>query len=185
MKKMTLFAVLVMILAILMSGCKGQTTAQGAGETTDTQEVTAQTTDDTQASETTLSETQAETEAEDTQSSEMNSSEKTNSEGEEYIYFSVSFYDNSHAEYTLSIEESEFIRKLFYNHEKRVTEFLSDSVSTVYFRIGNDFLYTSMADDTMEGSINWEFVRIELSEAERQQLREIVEMHVGDLSKVP
>ena len=185
MKIMTLFAVLVMILAILMSSCKGQTTAQGAGETTDTQEVTAQTTDDTQASETTLSETQTETEAEDTQSSETNPHAETSIDGKESIRFTVVFYDDTKSEFILTKEETETIKKFFYNHEMTIIDSPLDRVGPLMLFLGNDVLSTYYADlSFLDGIIDGRYVVVELSDAECREFQSIIESYV-DVTQLP
>ena len=204
MKKMTLIALLVMILAILMSGCKGQTTAQGAGETTDTQEVTAQTTDDTQASETTpsetqteteaeetqssettLSETQTETEAEDTQSSETNLPEETSIDGKENIRFTVVFYDDTKSEFILTKEETETIKKFFYNHEMTIIDSPLDRIGPMMFYLGDDVLSThSLGLSFLDGIIDGKYVTVKLSDAECREFQSIIESYV-DLTQVP
>ena len=202
MKKMTLFAVLVMILAILMSGCKGQTTAQGAGETTDTQEVTAQTTDDTQASETTPSETQTETEAEETQSSETTLSEtqteteaedtqssETNlpeeSDGEDRVRLDVCFLDSSHAVFLLTKEETETVKKFFYTHEMTIIDSPLDRVGPLMLFLGNDVLSTYYADlSFLDGIIDGRYVVVELSDAECREFQSIIESYV-DVTQLP
>ena len=183
MKKMTLIALLVMILAILMSGCKGQTTAQGAGETTDTQEVTAQTTDDTRASETTPSETQTETEAEDTQSSETNLPEE--SDGEDRVRLDVCFLDSSHAVFLLTKEETETVKKFFYNHEMTIIDSPLDRVGPLMLFLGNDVLSTYYADlSFLDGIIDGRYVVVELSDAECREFQSIIESYV-DVTQLP
>lgn len=59
------------------------------------------------------------------------------------------------------------------------------NIASIEFRIGADVLFTSVGGlSTLDGGINKQYVQVELNDMERQQLREILESYVDDLSQL-
>jgi len=77
--------------------------------------------------------------------------------------------------YTLEGKQAEFITALFYEHEKEAVDSPSESIATLTFQIGEDFLNTSMGElRTLDASIGGEAFVIELSEQEYAAMLDIV-----------
>lgn len=77
--------------------------------------------------------------------------------------------------YTLTEEDSNTVIDLFYNHKKETVDTPLDSISTVEFRIGNDYLTTSLGDiATLSGRIDGSLVVFSLNENERNLLQQLV-----------
>ncbi len=90
-------------------------------------------------------------------------------------------WESTKSEYTLSPEDSEFITGLFYDHEKEVIDSPIASVATLGFRIGEDHLNSSMGGlNTFDGSIGGESVVMDLSESERETVRQIILTYAPD-----
>ena len=82
---------------------------------------------------------------------------------------------NEDFEYTLSDEDAEVIRDLFYSHEIIVLDSPSMSAHSFHFQIGADHLGTCISSiDPLEGVINCELVMVRLSDDECETIRQIV-----------
>ena len=82
---------------------------------------------------------------------------------------------NEDFEYTLSDEDAEVIRDLFYNHEIIVLEDSLMYAHSLRFQIGEDYLRTCVSSiDTLDGMINGELVLVELYDDECETIRQIV-----------
>ena len=82
---------------------------------------------------------------------------------------------NEDFEYTLSDEDAEVIRDLFYGHEIIVLDSPLMSAHSFYFQIGADHLGTCISSiDTLDGVINRELVMVRLSDDECEIIRQIV-----------
>ncbi len=78
-------------------------------------------------------------------------------------------------EYTLTVEDAEVIRDLFYNHEIIVLEDSLMYAHSLRFEIGEDYLRTCVSSiDTLDGMINGELVLVELNDDECETIRQIV-----------
>lgn len=78
-------------------------------------------------------------------------------------------------EYPLSDEQAEFVRSLFYRHERQTLSSPTDSIATLELRIGEDSLLTSVEGlSTLEGRIGGELVSLTLSGQEHERLYRIV-----------
>ncbi len=85
----------------------------------------------------------------------------------------------------MSGDQAAFISGLFYDHEKIIIDSPLANIASIEFRIGNDVLFTSVGGlSTLDGGINKQYVQVELNDMERQQLREILESYVDDLSQL-
>ena len=82
-------------------------------------------------------------------------------------------------EYILEDEKAKMIAALFYNHEMQINDSPVSSAATLAFRIGEDYLNTSMEDlGTLSGRINGKLVTIELSDHEYESVYQIVSRYV-------
>ena len=82
---------------------------------------------------------------------------------------------NEDFEYTLSDEDAEVIRDLFYNHEIIVLEDSLMYAHSLRFEIGEDYLRTCVSSiDTLDGMINGELVLVNLNDDECETIRQIV-----------
>ena len=108
-------------------------------------------------------------------------------ESKDTVMFIVYSWDDEknmweNAEYSLSEEQSAFVRGLFYNHEKEILDSPVDSVGLVEFRIGEDHLSTSMEGaDLLDGVIDGEQVLVELSESEAEMMYRIISAYATDI----
>lgn len=86
-------------------------------------------------------------------------------------------------EYTLSAEDAEAMFHLFYSHEKEVLDSPVESIATLEFQIGEDYLNTSMgAIKTLSGKVGGQLVMIRLSESECDEVYQIISRYVPDVS---
>lgn len=84
-------------------------------------------------------------------------------------------------EYVLEDEHAEVILDMFYNHEMQILDSPVESIATLQFGIGEDYLTTSMdALWSLSGRINGELVGIELNDSEYETVRWIVSQYVQD-----
>ena len=174
MKKTILIVLFGSILAGLLIGCAGQSNGQGARHEKDTK-----------AFENCLCDTQTS----DVRSESTQTMERTNTVAvvlKVYSEATATEAGNHGTEYTLSDEQADYIKEIFYNHEKNSIDSPLMSIGTVEFQIGNDILSTSIGGlSVLDGVINGKYVMIELSESERQQLQELITTYVTDLTLVP
>lgn len=176
MKNAKWFAIVVTVLAGLLVGCASQSTGQVKRQETETKEVGKKETE-TKNSYMHTSDTQSElaptTESIDTDSVVLK------------VYYNADAMEegNDGTEYALAGEQADFISGLFYNHGKVINDSPPASIASIEFRIGNDVLFTSIGGlSTLDGGIKNQYVSIELDDSERQQLRELIESYVDDLT---
>lgn len=187
MKNAKWFAIVVTILAGMLVGCAGHLKTQGTGQTPDTQ-ASGQKKEDICATDTQTSDTMSETtqveDKETTQAVEDIDTSKVVLK----VYSDATATDegNPGTEYTLPDEQAGFMRNLFYDHERETLESPLLSIGTIEFRIGEDILSTSMGGlSVLDGVVDRENVKLQLSDLERQQLQEVIETYVTDLNQVP
>ena len=88
---------------------------------------------------------------------------------------------NEDFEYTLSDEDAEVIRDLFYSNEKNVFDSPLTNIVTFTFQISNDHLGAYWESfDCFSGVIDGEFVMVELTENECEMIRQIVARYHSD-----
>ena len=82
---------------------------------------------------------------------------------------------NEDFEYTLSDEDAEVIRELFYSHEITVLDDILLYAHSLRFQIGEDFLGTCVSSiDTLDGLINGKWALVNLNDDECETIRQIV-----------
>ncbi len=86
-------------------------------------------------------------------------------------------------EYTLSSEDSDVIITLFYNHEKETLETPLECISTIEFRLGDDYLATSLNGiNVLSGRIDGNLVAMYLGEDESSLLKQLVYTYAPDIA---
>ena len=174
MKKAILIALIVATLAWLLIGCAGQSSGQSTK----------------QGNSTKAAKNDFETTSTSAEQSEVaQTSEETNTAVVVLkVYSDATATDdgNPGTEYTLSDEQTAFIKDIFYIHEKSILDSPLKSIGTVEFQVGNDILSTSIGGlSVLDGVIDGKYVMVELSDSERQQLQELIATYVTDLTLVP
>ena len=178
MKKTLLIVFIVSILAGLLTGCAGQS----SGQVTMQENVT-------KVSKNGLETTSTDTQTSAEQSAVEQTQEQTNTAAVVLkVYSDATATDkgNPGTEYTLSDEQSAFIKELFYDHEKNILDSPLMCIGTVEIQVGNDILSTSIGGlSVLDGVIDGKYVMVELSDSERQQLQELIATYVTYLTLVP
>lgn len=91
--------------------------------------------------------------------------------------------EDGRCEYTLSSEDSNVIIALFYSREKETLETPLDCISTIEFRLGEDYLGTSLNDiNVLSGRIDGKLVAVYLDEDESSILKQLVYTYAPDIA---
>ena len=165
MKRTTLCSILALTLVILLTACQGQSGTQKTGQAS---EPNSQATDSSKQT--------------DVQSEQSGGKDVVL----ELVFGSVS--DNKpKQEHILTGAQADFIRGLFYNHEKKVFNSPLQSITEFSFRIGDDHLNANMDFSGLEGNIAGSdgTVYIELNESESQQLYDILKPYAAFFYSFP
>lgn len=103
-----------------------------------------------------------------------------------YVYGALSgegIAEDGRCEYTLSSEDSNVIIALFYSKEKETLETPLDCISTIEFRLGEDYLGTSLNDiNVLSGRIDGKLVAVYLDEDESSILKQLVYTYAPDIA---
>jgi hypothetical protein len=77
--------------------------------------------------------------------------------------------------YQLTEQQASVLRKIFREHEHQVIEWPTQSIASLEFRYGEDFLLTSLdALGTLNGQIDGQLVLVKLTEEEEQELFQVI-----------
>ena len=103
-----------------------------------------------------------------------------------YVYGALSgegIAEDGRCEYTLSSEDSNVIIALFYSQEKETLETPLDCISTIEFRLGEDYLGTSLNNiNVLSGRIDGKLVAVYLDEDESSILKQLVYTYAPDIA---
>jgi hypothetical protein len=92
---------------------------------------------------------------------------------------------NEDVKYTLLDKHSVIITELFNNHEKEISGSPIESIASLQFQVGADYLATSMGSlGTLSGRIGGELVVMELDESECETIYQIISTYVPDITGI-